>query len=39
MEGKAAPFKQFADVDAWPVWLDTQDTDELVQIVTAIVPS
>ena len=39
MEGKAALFKQFADVDAWPVCLDTQDTDEIVQIVTAIAPS
>jgi malate dehydrogenase (oxaloacetate-decarboxylating) len=29
MEGKAALFKQFADVDAWPVCLDTQDVDEL----------
>ena len=27
MEGKAALFKQFAGVDAWPVCLDTQDTD------------
>jgi malate dehydrogenase (oxaloacetate-decarboxylating) len=39
MEGKAALFKQFADVDAWPVCLDTQDTDEIVRIVTAIAPS
>jgi malate dehydrogenase (oxaloacetate-decarboxylating) len=36
MEGKAALFKQFADVDAWPVCLDTQDTDEIVEIVRAI---
>ena len=27
MEGKAALFKQFGGVDAWPVVLDTQDTD------------
>ncbi len=27
MEGKAALFKRFADVEAWPVCLDTQDTD------------
>ena len=27
MEGKAALFKQFAGVDAWPVCLDTQDSD------------
>src|SRR5699024_9331821 len=28
MEGKAVLFKQFADVDAWPVALDTKDTEE-----------
>ena len=33
MEGKAALFKRFAGVDAWPVCLDTQDTDEIVEIV------
>ena len=33
MEGKAALFKQFAGVDAWPVCLDTQDTDLIVEIV------
>ncbi|MFC9768257.1 NAD-dependent malic enzyme [Rhodococcus jostii] len=38
MEGKAALFKQFAGVDAWPVCLDTQDTDEIVQIVKALAP-
>ena len=38
MEGKAALFKQFAGVDAWPVCLDTQDTDEIVEIVRAIAP-
>ncbi|HET9654560.1 MAG TPA: NAD-dependent malic enzyme [Kineosporiaceae bacterium] len=38
MEGKAALFKRFADVDAWPVCLDTQDTDEIVRIVQAIAP-
>ena len=38
MEGKAALFKQFAGVDAWPVCLDTQDTDEIVAIVKAIAP-
>ena len=35
MEGKAALFKQFAGVDAWPVVLDTQDTDMIVEIVRA----
>ena len=35
MEGKAALFKRFGGVDAWPVVLDTQDTDEIVAIVKA----
>jgi malate dehydrogenase (oxaloacetate-decarboxylating) len=38
MEGKAALFKRFGGVDAWPVVLDTQDTDEIVAIVRAIAP-
>jgi malate dehydrogenase (oxaloacetate-decarboxylating) len=38
MEGKAALFKQFGGVDAWPVCLDTQDTDELVEICRAMAP-
>ena len=38
MEGKAALFKQFADVDAWPVVLDTQDTEEIISIVKALAP-
>jgi malate dehydrogenase (oxaloacetate-decarboxylating) len=38
MEGKAALFKQFGGVDAWPVCLDTQDTDMLVEIVRALAP-
>ena len=38
MEGKAALFKQFADVDAWPVCLDTQDVDEIVRTVQLIAP-
>ncbi len=38
MEGKALLFKQFANVDAWPVCLATQDTDEIVRIVQAIAP-
>ena len=38
MEGKAALFKRFAGIDAWPLCLDTQDTDEIVQIVKAIAP-
>ncbi len=38
MEGKAALFKHFADVDAWPVCLDTQDVDEIVRAVQLIAP-
>ena len=38
MEGKAALFKRFADIDAWPICLDTQDSDEIVRIVKGISP-
>ena len=38
MEGKAALFKRFANVDAWPICLDTQDTDEIVRAVEMIAP-
>jgi malate dehydrogenase (oxaloacetate-decarboxylating) len=38
MEGKAALFKRFAGIDAWPVCLDTQDTDEIVRTVQIIAP-
>ncbi|MCW2972735.1 MAG: hypothetical protein JWN72_1008 [Thermoleophilia bacterium] len=38
MEGKALLFKRFADVDAWPICLDTQDVDEIVSIVRNIAP-
>jgi malate dehydrogenase (oxaloacetate-decarboxylating) len=38
MEGKAALFKRFADIDAWPICLDTQDTDEIVRTVQIIAP-
>jgi malate dehydrogenase (oxaloacetate-decarboxylating) len=38
MEGKAALFKEFANVDAWPVCLDTKDTEEIIAIVKAIAP-
>ena len=38
MEGKAALFKRFGDVDAWPVCLDTKDTEEIISIVKAIAP-
>ncbi|MFA9431771.1 NAD-dependent malic enzyme [Egicoccus sp. AB-alg2] len=38
MEGKAALFKRFAGIDAWPVCLDTKDPDEIVRTVEAIAP-
>ncbi|WP_254185141.1 NAD-dependent malic enzyme [Nocardioides panacis] len=38
MEGKAALFKRFAGIDAWPLCLDTQDPDLIVEIVRAVSP-
>jgi malate dehydrogenase (oxaloacetate-decarboxylating) len=38
MEGKAALFKRFAGIDAWPICLATQDVDEIVSAVAAIAP-
>jgi malate dehydrogenase (oxaloacetate-decarboxylating) len=38
MEGKAVLFKRFADIDAFPICLDTTDVDEIVAVVTAIAP-
>ncbi len=38
MEGKAALFKTFADVDAVPIVLDTQDPEEIIQTVLRIAP-
>lgn len=38
MEGKALLFKTYADIDAWPLCLDTQDTDEIVETVRRIAP-
>ncbi len=39
MEGKCAIFKTFADVDAVPIVLDTQDADEVVETVIRIAPA
>jgi malate dehydrogenase (oxaloacetate-decarboxylating) len=39
MEGKACLFKEFAGVDAFPICLDTKDTDEIVQAVKLIAPA
>ncbi len=38
MEGKAALFKRFGGIDAWPLCLDTQDVDEIVTVVRAVAP-
>ena len=39
MEGKAVLFKKFADVDAFPICLDTKDSDEIVETIVRIAPS
>jgi malate dehydrogenase (oxaloacetate-decarboxylating) len=39
MEGKAAIFKEFAGVDAFPICLDTQDPEKIIEIVKAIAPT
>lgn len=38
MEGKCVIFKEMAGVDAWPLVLDTQDTEEIIKVVKAIAP-
>ncbi|MEK7588372.1 MAG: NADP-dependent malic enzyme [Patescibacteria group bacterium] len=38
MEGKAAIFKEFAGVDAFPICLDTQDAEEIIKAVKQIAP-
>ncbi len=39
MEGKSALFKRFAGIDAIPIVLDTQDTEEIIQTIKNISPS
>lgn len=39
MEGKCVLFKEFGDVNAVPICLDTQDTEEIIAAVSAIAPS
>ena len=39
MEGKCVLFKEFADVNAVPIVLDTQDTDEIIRTVANIAPT
>jgi malate dehydrogenase (oxaloacetate-decarboxylating) len=38
MEGKAILFKEFGGVNAWPICLDTTDTEEIIRTVKAIAP-
>ena len=38
MEGKALLFKEYANIDAWPICLDTQDADEIGETVRRIAP-
>ena len=39
MEGKAVLFKEFSGVNAFPICLDTQDTDEIIETVVRIAPA
>ena len=39
MEGKAVLFKEFGGVNAFPICLDTQDTEEIIKIVVGIAPA
>ncbi len=39
MEGKALLFKSFADVDAFPICLDTTDPDKIVEVVKLLEPT
>ncbi len=39
MEGKAIIFKEFAGIDAFPICLDTQDTEEVIKAVKHIAPA
>ncbi|TYP78912.1 NAD-dependent malic enzyme [Paenibacillus methanolicus] len=39
MEGKAMLFKQLADVDAFPICIDTQDTEEIIETIKRIAPA
>ncbi|MET0515599.1 MAG: NAD-dependent malic enzyme [Nitrospiraceae bacterium] len=38
MEGKVMLLKEFADIDAWPICLATQDPDDIVRIIQGIAP-
>ena len=39
MEGKAVLFKSFADVDAFPICLDTTDPDKIIETVRLLEPT
>ncbi len=39
MEGKAILFKEFADIDAFPICLDTQDSEEIIRTVKCLAPT
>ncbi len=39
MEGKVMLFKEFADIDGWPLCLATQDTEAIVRCVQAVAPT
>ena len=39
MEGKSILFKEFADVDAFPILVDSKDVDEIVNVVKLIAPT
>lgn len=38
MEGKCILFKEFAGVDAWPICLDTQDSEEIIKTIKYLAP-
>ena len=38
MEGKAILFREFAGIDAWPICVDTQESDEIIETVRRIAP-
>ena len=39
MEGKALLFKEFANIDAWPICLDTKDPDKIIETCRIIAPT
>ncbi|MGF1579609.1 MAG: NAD-dependent malic enzyme [Gemmataceae bacterium] len=39
MEGKVMLFKEFADIDGWPLCLSTQNVDDIVKVVEAVAPT